>query len=69
MNLYKYNNYVENKIADHLQSWKSELMNRVGQKAIVHFVLSSMMVYLVMAVDLPPWVIIEIGKIRRRFFC
>jgi hypothetical protein len=28
-----------------------------------------MMVYLVMAVDLPPWVIIEIGKIRRRFFC
>jgi hypothetical protein len=44
-------------------------MNRVGQKAIVHFVLSSMMVYLVMAVDLPPWVIIEIGKIHRIFFC
>lgn len=55
------------RIADRLPGWKADLLSRAGRSVLVQFVLTSMVVYLAMAVDLPPWAIKEIDKIRRRF--
>jgi hypothetical protein len=43
------------KIADKLPSWKSELLTKAGRLILVQFVLTSMLIYIVMALDLPPW--------------
>jgi hypothetical protein len=45
---------IIDKIADLLPSWKADLLTRVGRKTLMQFVLSSMIVYLAMALDLPP---------------
>jgi hypothetical protein len=37
---------------------------RAGQHILVQFVLNSMLVYLAMAIELPPWALKAIGKIR-----
>jgi hypothetical protein len=55
------------KIADRLPSWKADLLSRAGRLILVQSVLSSMMVYLAMALDLPSWDLKAIDKIRRNF--
>jgi hypothetical protein len=41
---------------------------RAGQHILVQFVLNSMLVYLAMAIELPPWALKAIGKIRMGIF-
>jgi hypothetical protein len=54
-------------IADQLPGWKAELMTRAGRIIQVQFVLTGMLIYIVMASDLPAWAIKAIDKIRRAF--
>ena len=58
---------IIDKIADQLPGWKADLLTREGRKVLVQFVLTSMLVYLVMTMDLPPWALKAIDKIRRGF--
>jgi hypothetical protein len=53
------------RIADQLPSWKADLMTRAGRKVQVQHVLTSMIIYLAMAIDLPKWVLDAIDKIRK----
>jgi hypothetical protein len=54
-------------LPDHLPGWKADLLNCAGRKVLVRYVLTSMLVYLAMTSELPPWVIKEIEEIWRRF--
>jgi len=58
---------IIDKIADQLPGWKADLLTREGRKVLVQFVLTSMLVYLLMDMDLPPWALKAIDKIRRGF--
>ena len=58
---------IIDKIADQLPGWKADLMTRAGRKVQVQFVLTAMLVYLVMAIDFPPWAIKAVDKFRRGF--
>jgi hypothetical protein len=51
----------------YFQDGKADLLTQDGRRILVQFVITSMLVYLAMAVDLPPWAIKEIDKIQRRF--
>ena len=55
------------KIAGRLPSWKADLLTKAGRLILVQAVLSSMTIYLTMAMYLPTWVIKAIDKIRRSF--
>jgi len=58
---------IIDRIADQLPGWKADLLTRAGRKILVQFVLTSKLIYLVMAMDLPPWALKAIDKIRRAF--
>jgi hypothetical protein len=55
------------KIADRLPNWKARLLNLAGRTMLVHFVLSAIRIYLLVAMSIPKWVIKSIDKIHRGF--
>ena len=55
------------KVVDRLQGWKADLLTKAGRCIMVQFVLTSMMIYLPLALDLPPRDLKAIDKIRRGF--
>ena len=55
------------KIADRLPSWKADLLTKTGRVILVQYVLTSMLIYILMALELPPCALKAIDKIRRGF--
>jgi hypothetical protein len=55
------------KVADHLPNWKARLLSLGGRTTMVRFVLSAIPAYLLIAMNIPKWVIKSIDKIRRGF--
>jgi hypothetical protein len=58
---------IIDKIADHLPSWKADLLSKPGRKILVQCVLTRMLIYLVMALDFLAWAYKAIDKLRRGF--
>jgi hypothetical protein len=58
---------IIDRIADQLPGWKADLMTKAGRMVQVQYVLTAMLIYLIMAFDLPPWAIRAVDKIRRGF--
>ena len=55
------------KIADRLPRWKADLLTKAGRCVLVQSVLTSMVIYLLLAQDLPAKALEAIDKIRRGF--
>jgi len=55
------------KIADRLPGWKADLLTKAGRNVLVQSVLTSMLIYLLLALDLPAKALEAIDKIRRGF--
>jgi hypothetical protein len=57
------------RIADQLSSWKADLLTKAGRRVQVQHVLTSMTVYMAMAVDIPQWGLDAnaIDRIRKGF--
>jgi hypothetical protein len=53
------------KIADQLPNWKAGLLTRAGSRVQVQHVLTSMTVYLAMAIDIPKWALDAIDKLEK----
>jgi hypothetical protein len=47
---------------------KADLLTKPGRMILVQFVLTSMLIYLAMVVDLPAWGLKVVDKIRRSFY-
>jgi len=58
---------IIDKLADRLPSWKADLLTKAGRMILVQFVLTSMLIYILLALELPPCVLKAIDKIRRGF--
>jgi hypothetical protein len=60
--------HIIDRIADLLPGWKAGMLTRVGRKVHVQFVLTSTLIYLAMALDLPQWAHKAMDKIQRSYF-
>jgi len=58
---------IVEKIADRLPSWKADLLTKAGRMILVQYVLTSMLIYILLALELPPCVLKAIDKLRRGF--
>jgi hypothetical protein len=55
------------KVAAQLHGWKADLMTRSGRRVHVQFVMTRVLIYLAMAVELPSGALKAIDKIRKCF--
>ncbi|WVZ70022.1 LOW QUALITY PROTEIN: hypothetical protein U9M48_018728, partial [Paspalum notatum var. saurae] len=58
---------VIDKVADNIFGWKASPMSEVVHLVTVNVVSSAMLIYLLLAMDLPKWAIKAIDKLRREF--
>ena len=58
---------IIDKVADQLSGWKVDLMTRASRRVQVQYVMTGMLIYLVMAVDIPTGSLKAIDKIRKGF--
>ena len=55
---------IVDKIADMLPGWKAALMSTAGRAVLVKAVLTVIPVYLLIALDVPKWLLRAIDKMR-----
>ena len=58
---------IIDRIAARLPGWKADLLTKSGRSVLVQYVLTSMLIYLLLALDLPAGTLQAIDKIRRGF--
>ncbi|KAM0879448.1 hypothetical protein ACQ4PT_034225 [Festuca glaucescens] len=58
---------VIDKLAGKLAHWKARLMSKEGRVAYVQFVMTASVVYHLLALDLDPWFLKAVDKLRKAF--
>ncbi|KAM0866672.1 hypothetical protein ACQ4PT_042492 [Festuca glaucescens] len=58
---------ILDKLAKKLSFWRARLMSREGRVAYVRFIMTASLIYHLMALDLEPWLLRAIDKVRRGF--
>jgi hypothetical protein len=58
---------IFDRIADQLPGWKAYLLTKPGRRILVQFVMTGMLIYLAMAINLPAWGQKAVGKLQRGF--
>jgi hypothetical protein len=59
---------IIDRMVDQLLGWKADLLTKAGRKVYVQCVLTAMIIYISIALDLPQWAHKAIDKIRQKYF-